>query len=286
MPADECVLDEASNLFLNGLDCTFLKLKSDHPNRPLWVSPEGQIFLEAFSPIVEQAQDFLVAIAEPVSRPTLIHEYKLTPYSLYAAVSIGLDTDDIIEVLGRLAKTPVPSNIVQFIRDNTVSYGKLRLVLKRNRYFVESAHVDALQALLKDEVIKEAMREPGGDDAAAAVATNGPSTAGLIEGKAPSRKDIQISGLDTAAAKEAKKKLAESQELQKDDGKAEDEPVAAPRGIVEDELYNAIINLDQDDADQTLGEDEDRVYSFEIQPQQVEVGFLFDVLCTRYNSIN
>jgi hypothetical protein len=32
------------------------------------------------------------------SRPSFIHEYKLTPYSLYAAVSVGLQTEDIIDV--------------------------------------------------------------------------------------------------------------------------------------------------------------------------------------------
>lgn len=31
-------------------------------------------------------------------RPAFIHEYKLTAYSLYAAVSVGLQTEDIIEV--------------------------------------------------------------------------------------------------------------------------------------------------------------------------------------------
>ena len=31
----------------------------------------------------------------------MIHEYKLTSYSLYAAVSVGLQTDDIIEVCKR-----------------------------------------------------------------------------------------------------------------------------------------------------------------------------------------
>ena len=34
-----------------------------------------------------------------VTRPAFIHEYKLTSYSLYAAVSVGLQTEDIIEVL-------------------------------------------------------------------------------------------------------------------------------------------------------------------------------------------
>jgi len=51
-------------------DFTWLHLKPDHASRPLWISPEveGNIILEGFSPIAEQAQDFLVAISEPVSR--------------------------------------------------------------------------------------------------------------------------------------------------------------------------------------------------------------------------
>ena len=36
----------------------------------------------------------------------------------------------------------------------TVSYGKVKLVLKHNRYFVESRHSDVMQKLLKDTVIQ------------------------------------------------------------------------------------------------------------------------------------
>jgi DNA excision repair protein ERCC-3 len=49
-------------------DYGFLQLKSDHAARPLWITEDGNIILEGFSPIAEQAQDFLVAISEPVSR--------------------------------------------------------------------------------------------------------------------------------------------------------------------------------------------------------------------------
>ena len=72
--------------------------------RPLWVCPDGRIFLETFSPVYRQAYDFLIAIAEPVCRPESVHEYVLTPHSLYAAVSIGLTTQTIITVLNRLSK--------------------------------------------------------------------------------------------------------------------------------------------------------------------------------------
>uniref|UniRef100_G1S0I6 General transcription and DNA repair factor IIH helicase/translocase subunit XPB n=1 Tax=Nomascus leucogenys TaxID=61853 RepID=G1S0I6_NOMLE len=130
-------------------------LKDDHNSRPLWVAPDGHIFLEAFSPVYKYAQDFLVAIAEPVCRPTHVHEYKLTAYSLYAAVSVGLQTSDITEYLRKLSKTGVPDGIMQFIKLCTVSYGKVKLVLKHNRYFVESSHPDVIQHLLQDPVIRE-----------------------------------------------------------------------------------------------------------------------------------
>ncbi|XP_001366494.1 general transcription and DNA repair factor IIH helicase subunit XPB [Monodelphis domestica] len=132
-----------------------MPLKDDHASRPLWVAPDGHVFLEAFSPVYKYAQDFLVAIAEPVCRPSHVHEYKLTAYSLYAAVSVGLQTSDITEYLKKLSKTGVPDGIMQFIKLCTVSYGKVKLVLKHNRYFVESSHPDVIKELLQDQVIRE-----------------------------------------------------------------------------------------------------------------------------------
>jgi len=97
----------------------------------------------------------------------------LTSYSLYAAVSVGLQTEDIIDVcltfswfddhssgllkvLNRLSKVPVPDSITSFIRERTLSYGKVKLVLKHNKYYVESSHPETLQLLLKDRIIREA----------------------------------------------------------------------------------------------------------------------------------
>ncbi|XP_055378892.1 general transcription and DNA repair factor IIH helicase subunit XPB [Condylostylus longicornis] len=132
-----------------------MQLKLDHFNRPLWVAPNGHIFLESFSPVYKHAHDFLIAISEPVCRPEHIHEYKLTAYSLYAAVSVGLQTEDIIEYLKRLSKTTIPFGIIEFIKLCTLSYGKVKLVLKHNRYFIESPHPEILQKLLKDPVIQQ-----------------------------------------------------------------------------------------------------------------------------------
>ncbi|CAK5269210.1 unnamed protein product [Mycena citricolor] len=184
-----------SHIFMQQ-DFSWLHLKPDHASRPLWISPEdGHIILEAFSPIAEQAQDFLTAISEPVSRPAFIHEYKLTSYSLYAAVSVGLQTEDIIEVLNRYSKVPLPESITAFIRERTLSYGKVKLVLKHNKYFVESSHPETLQLLLKDRTIREARVVTTQTDTSIKAAT-------FTTSKAPVKGSLTIPGTKEAERKE------------------------------------------------------------------------------------
>mmetsp|Transcript_22815 Transcript_22815/g.35129 ORF Transcript_22815/g.35129 Transcript_22815/m.35129 type:complete len:103 (+) Transcript_22815:185-493(+) len=99
----------------------------------------GHIFLEAFSPLAKEATEFLVAIAEPVSRPFHIHEYKLTPTSLFAAASVELKSEDIIMILDKLAKNAfVPINVKEMIFECTNRYGKVKLILQANKYFIEA----------------------------------------------------------------------------------------------------------------------------------------------------
>ncbi|KAL0290963.1 UNVERIFIED_CONTAM: General transcription and DNA repair factor IIH helicase subunit XPB1 [Sesamum angustifolium] len=143
-------------------DFSKLELKPDHANRPLWACADGRIFLETFSPLYKQAYDFLIAIAEPVCRPESMHEYNLTPHSLYAAVSVGLETETIISVLNKLSKTKLPKEMIDFIHSSTANYGKVKLVLKKNRYFVESSFPEVLKRLLEDEVIGRARISPEG----------------------------------------------------------------------------------------------------------------------------
>ena len=59
--------------------CLRVKLKADHAQRPIWVCPNGHVFLETYSPIYQQAYDFLIAVAEPVCR---YHQGVDAPFSL------------------------------------------------------------------------------------------------------------------------------------------------------------------------------------------------------------
>ena len=145
-------------------DYSGMALKRDHANRPLWVCPNGSIFLEASSSLYAPAYDFLVAIAEPVARPEFVHEYRVTPNSLYAAVSVAIDPEDIVGVLDKLSKVTLPGSVRTFIMNCTQNYGRAKLVLRQNRHHVESRDARALRELLSCEGIKEARDDSAGDD--------------------------------------------------------------------------------------------------------------------------
>ncbi|KAL3645669.1 General transcription and DNA repair factor IIH helicase subunit xpb1 [Castilleja foliolosa] len=179
-------------------DFSKLELKPDHVNRPLWACADGRIFLETFSPLYKQAYDFLIAIAEPVCRPESMHEYNLTPHSLYAAVSVGLETETIISVLNKLSKTKLPKEMIDFIHGSTVNYGKVKLVLKKNKYLVESPFPEVLKKLLKDDVIGRARISSEGNHGSDGFTVG--KSAGEIEGA----HDELLDEADLAAAAEEK----------------------------------------------------------------------------------
>ncbi|CAD7002746.1 unnamed protein product [Ceratitis capitata] len=229
-----------------------MELKTDHTNRPLWVAPNGHVFLESFSPVYKHAHDFLIAISEPVCRPEHIHEYKLTAYSLYAAVSVGLQTHDIIEYLKRLSKTSIPEGIIEFIKLCTLSYGKVKLVLKHNRYFIESPHPEILQKLLKDPVIQQCRlkREEGEG-----------FIQGKLEGKAitqfgtklpPGSENTATSTSDSAAGAAPGTAV----------GTNPDGTTAVPEDITN--FYDKIDNEEEDEANL-------KTVSFEVNQEKIEV---------------
>lgn len=162
-----------------GADFSNLKLKPDHSARPCWTCPDGAIYLEAFHSLYNSAYDFLVAIAEPVARPEFLHEYRLTPYSLYAAVATNITTESIIRVLDRLSKNVLPEGVAKFIRECTKRYGKAKLVLKHNKFYVESEYPAVLRELLRNPEISQArvIEESSTDGEPTDFASKGTTTA-------------------------------------------------------------------------------------------------------------
>ena len=233
--------DSASHLFA-GRDHVDLPLKPDHADRPLWIDPDrGRIIMESFSPTFKSAESFLINIAEPQSRVSRIHEYSLTTHSLFAAVSVGLTTQDIIRRLELFSKTPIPESIRNFIIESTSSFGKVRLVLKHTKYFIESSDPVVLQTLLRDDVISQLRVD---------------SSTGITTEAAPKMGNMVIPGTKNAAGA---KQVGQAEEEPKQNAEIE---VDQAKEI--DKLTAAL--LEDDDEDEVI----DQVHSFEIAPESVQ----------------
>lgn len=253
----------------SGTDFRRLRLRQNHFLRPLWVCPNGHIYLETTSKHFQLATDFLVAIAEPVSRPELIHHYKLTPYSLYAAVSVNLDTETIINVLERFAKTPVPSETLSFIRKCTSSFGKAKLVLKKTRLLVESAYPEVLQKLLKNEVIARARIGQLANAQGAGSKENKPNGVGLGFGRSVAKmEDKEALATDMDA-------LESSMELRLEDAKGdldeEDEEEGGMEVVkISDTKLSLKLKNGVRNGRKRRKEKRETVVNFEIDPEMIE----------------
>lgn len=230
----------------NVSDLSKLELKPDHHDRPLWIDGRtNKITLETFSPTFRQAQDFLITIAEPKSRPTFLHEYQLTPHSLYAAVSVGLTAHDILNGLNKFLKTPLPQTVISFVEACTQSFGVVKLVLKQNRFFLETSDPEILQMLLKDKVISAALEteERGEKD--------------IIQEAAPKLNTLVIPGTNEAAG------------VRQQPGQAKPAPNSSSSGNAQSNEDDIMMALREEDDDEDLGEQR-QIYSREVPNTSVE----------------
>ncbi|OAL46824.1 TFIIH basal transcription factor complex helicase XPB subunit [Pyrenochaeta sp. DS3sAY3a] len=177
------IRDAAGDLFRKS-DQWNAPLKPDHHNRPLWVNDAGGIILESFHPLFDEAQDFLINIAEPQSRVSKMHEYQLTTHSLFAAVSVGHSNKEIIDKLDKYSKCALSDAIISFVQKSTSAFGKAKIVLKKTLSYIESEDPAILQKLLRDPVVAECRAD---------------STDGLIKEAAPKIGQMAIPGTKMAA---------------------------------------------------------------------------------------
>ncbi|EAN32430.1 DNA repair helicase rad25 family protein [Theileria parva strain Muguga] len=147
-------IDGSEQWIRNFRDYSNLKLKNNHSARPLWVCPDGYLYLELFTPVSKQALDFIVTIAEPVCRPELIHEYQVTVFSLYTAVSVGLSFEELLNNLNKFSKNELPKKLKESILNTSSAFGKIKLVLRDSRYWIESFERSELDLLLTNQEIR------------------------------------------------------------------------------------------------------------------------------------
>ena len=121
---------------------------------PLWVLEDGLIIHEYFKPYASQLFEFLSQIAVPLTRPELIHEYRITEYSLHLAHERGIDANSIILLLNRFGRNDMSTSLCRFIHANCSSMN-LRIVVDGDGYFLRSDQYSSLNKIRLTFSLKE-----------------------------------------------------------------------------------------------------------------------------------
>ncbi|GET91731.1 helicase, putative [Leishmania tarentolae] len=123
------------------------------------------IIAESFRSSYMTIRPFLTTLAEAISRPSLIHEYRLTPFSLGAAVSNGIDAAEATTFLEtyayRLAEGSERHQLVrQFIESCMMRYNLARIIIDSERTLVQCKNDETAQLLLRDPAIASMATTP------------------------------------------------------------------------------------------------------------------------------
>src|SRR5262245_32099653 len=97
------------------------------PANPLIVQGDRSVLVEVDNPRYTEARDALAPFAELEKSPEHIHTYRLTPLSLWNAAAAGMSAGEMVDVLRRFSKFPLPTNLQADIAELVGRYGRVRL---------------------------------------------------------------------------------------------------------------------------------------------------------------
>src|SRR5688572_9077760 len=130
------------------------------PANPLIVQSDRSILVEVDNPKYAAARDALAPFAELEKSPEHIHTYRVTNLSLWNAAAAGISAEDMVDVLRRFTKFPLPSNIAADIEEVVSRYGRIRLEkLDEQRLKLVCADGVLLEELVRQPKVKALLGE-------------------------------------------------------------------------------------------------------------------------------
>ncbi|MFQ5767420.1 MAG: DNA repair helicase XPB [Acidobacteriota bacterium] len=123
--------------------------------RPLIVQSDHTVLLQTGLPSSAEARDGLAPFAELVKSPEHVHTYRITPLSLWNAAALGVQVDQVIQILKRFSRFDLPPSLIREIRERFSRYGRLRLVPgEADCLILETHEEDLLEQLASNARIR------------------------------------------------------------------------------------------------------------------------------------
>ncbi|MBX9626003.1 MAG: helicase-associated domain-containing protein [Gemmataceae bacterium] len=97
------------------------------PTNPFIVQSDRSILVEVDNPKYAEARDALAPFAELEKSPEHIHTYRVSNLSLWNAAAAGFTADQMVAVLRKYTKFPIPPALPADIAETVSRYGRVRL---------------------------------------------------------------------------------------------------------------------------------------------------------------
>ena len=94
---------------------------------PLIVQSDKTVLLEINHAQADEARAGLAPFAELERAPEHVHTYRITPLALWNARAAGHDAEEVVDVLERYSRFPVPQPLLVDVAETMSRYGRVRL---------------------------------------------------------------------------------------------------------------------------------------------------------------
>ncbi len=126
------------------------------PGGPLIVQSDKTLLLEVDHAQADDCRLAIAPFAELERAPEHIHTYRLTPLGLWNARAAGHDAEQVIDVLLRYSRYPVPHSLLVDLAETMARYGRLRL----EQHPVHGLVLHSTDRAVLEEVLRSAKIKP------------------------------------------------------------------------------------------------------------------------------
>ena len=98
------------------------------PSNPFIVQSDRSVLVEVDNPKYAEARDAIAPFAELEKSPEHIHTYRISNLSLWNAAAAGFTATEMVEVLTKYTKFPIPNNLPADIAETVSRYGLIKLI--------------------------------------------------------------------------------------------------------------------------------------------------------------
>jgi len=134
------------------------------PTNPLIVQGDRSILVEVDNPKYSEARDALAPFAELEKSPEHIHTYRLSNLSLWNAAAAGLAAKDMVEVLQRYSKFPLPNNLAADVTETVSRFGRVKLLKHEDKLKLVCPDKPLLKELARQPKVRDYLGDPIGED--------------------------------------------------------------------------------------------------------------------------